>query len=577
MLSIGSRAPPGIASAPGRSGRVVGGNCHLDSLGYFDNADVPDRDLAAHFDLAFDRPASLKDRLPPVTGHFAVAAVSNDMRASFLVADPFGTLPVYYARSGQGWAWSFELRRLVAHLATRSLDLNTVDEIFVYHWTAHEDTLLSEVKQVLPGHYVYLEAGREPEVFRYARYDFAPERRSAGEDAYIAQTDEALDSYLARIRRRYPRLAVFLSGGVDSSLLVAKARAHGFDRLVAVTAGWPGRANVEADRAKAIARHLGVEHRIVDVPDDYVAGAFKSLVWQLGRPPKNFSNFAVARMFEALRSEVDFVIGGEGADRMFGTGMVANIWRYDAKQRAVRWLPRLVRRHLAAVARASGAARGARLAYLLTHSTVDYIRHMLTHESPGSPIAVPSAELVPQLAALRRARRVPFLAPFEPADPASFVAYESNLRLYTGNRTHYLDHAAFAKPQGLEVGFPFLAPEICRIGLTLPDEHKADARGAKPILKKLASRYLPEAWVYASKMQFDAPITDWLRGPLGLWRDVLFEERTLQRGLFDRAALARLDIDHDHETIWIALGLEVFIRQFIEGDPAWIPPGDPAG
>jgi asparagine synthetase B (glutamine-hydrolysing) len=114
--------------------------------------------------------------------------------------------------------------------------------------------------------------------------EYQPSSKVTDENSVIQATSEALDQYLSRVRRNHSHIAVLFSGGVDSSLLIAKARDHNFDRVIAVTAGFPGRANPEAERATAIAKHLGVEHRVIDVPDEFVANAPPRIVADLERP-----------------------------------------------------------------------------------------------------------------------------------------------------------------------------------------------------------------------------------------------------------------------------------------------------
>ena len=107
---------------------------------------------------------------------------------------------------------------------------------------------------------------------------------------------------------------------------------------------------------------------------------------------------------------------------------------------------------------------------------------------------------------------------------------------------------------------------MAAIGIGLPDALKWDSLGTKPVLKKLATRYLPKDLVYASKLGFEMPAVDWLRGPLAPWYDLLLEERTLARGLFSEVAIRALDIERDHDLIWTAMSLELFMRQFIDMD-----------
>lgn len=432
---------------------------------------------------------------------------------------PFGLRPIYYAETDRGWTWSFTLKELLPRLGTLSLDRLAIDEILIHRWLMDEHTLIIGVKQVLPSHFVCLRPGKPPLVRRYARVEFSPSPEQWDEVETIQRTNHALDAYFGKLRARHSRIAIFLSGGVDSSLLLAKARDYHFEKLVAVTAWFPGLDNPEADRARQVARHLEVkDHRMVPVTDSFIEEFFPELVRRLERPPAYINSFARAAMFQAIAGEVDAVVIGEGADGMFSDESAQVALRYDRKQRLLNKLPWNIRRGLAKLT-------PARLRYILANSTFDMVR--------GSR---------------------PFYAAYEPAGD-SITAFCQTRNLYTSNRNQYYTYAKLADVHGIKIEFPFLMQGLTEIGLILPDKLKADHLGAKPILKKLACRYLPEEWMYASKLGFHAPLASWLSGPLGNWRSDLLEQ-LINRGMTCSA--------NDHFATWAMMGLGMFCRLFVD-------------
>jgi asparagine synthetase B (glutamine-hydrolysing) len=336
---------------------------------------------------------------------------------------------------------------------------------------------------------------------------------------------------------------------------------HNFDRLIAVTTWFPGRENPEGVRAQDIAKHLGVEHRVVDVSDQFLEESFPEIVWQSERPPTYDNAFARLCMFQAIAGEVDAVLIGEGADGMFSKERALSALRYDKKQKILKAVPWAIRRGISALLKPIDVDPLRRLTYLLENGTLEFLRRE-GMEPLVSDQQMLSGELVPALVDTRKHRRR-FYLPFEPAND-SLISFCQNRGLYTQNRNQYYSYIVHADTLGIDIEAPFLSPYISDIGLSLQDSLKSDERGAKPILKKLACRYIPEHWVYASKLGFETPAVAWLKGPLAKWRAILMEERTMTRGLFDPGALRRLDDERDFLLIWTAMTVEMFCRQFID-------------
>ena len=526
-----------------------------------------DPDFVRALEHHLDAPGQFEKHIPVYAGHYALVVASNDGGCACLIADPFGSEPIYYARTMAGYAWSFLLKDILPCLDTRHLDSRGLDEIVSYRWLSEDHTLLDGVRQVLPGHYVYLSSGQPPIIGRYTQIAFTPSLEVCDESAVIEQTSKALDNYFARLRRSHSRIAILFSGGVDSSLLVANARDHGFDKLLAVTAGLPGRPNPEAARAAMVAAHLGVEHRIVDVPDSFVADFFGKLIWQLERPSAYINNLARARMFEQLSSQVDCALTGEGADGMFGGSSAGKMAvEYEAQQTFIAWMPQSARHALADLFGGAKGPMAARLHHYLSVDTRAFIREKGTLATAGAQGAMQATTLFPDLAAIRAANTRPFYSIYEGEADQSLYAICQNRGLHSQNRNQFYCYSKLAAPHGITVGHPFVAPEMAAIGIGLPDALKWDSLGTKPVLKKLATRYLPKDLVYASKLGFEMPAIDWLRGPLAPWYDLLLEERTLARGLFSEVAIHALDVERDHDLIWTAMSLELFMRQFIDMD-----------
>lgn len=530
--------------------------------------------LVAALEKVVDDPEKFFRCIPEVMGQFALAIEDKATSYTYLLTDLLGTEPLYYCLTKNGWDWSFRIKNLLPAMQQRSLDPRALDEMMLYRWLMEDHTMLHGVTRVLPSHCICLRPNREPLVHRYARIDYNPSPETASEFDLIEKTDEALDKYFSRLRCRYARVAVFFSGGVDSSLLIAKARAYDFERLVAVTCQFVGHQNPEIERAREVAAHLAVEHRIVDVTDSFIAECIPGLVWQCESPVSYFNNVAREAMFQSVESDVDVVLTGEGADGMFSmeVGSSAGALRYQAKRKFIDWVPSPL---LTAGAKALSAFNhpiASRISRLLAQDTLSFLRGQGALFNPGKGMSAISAEdLIPSLREIRQNRSAHFYHEYEPADfekinANSVIKFCQNRGLYTQNRHQYFCYASLAAEHGLIVAMPFLSGDIMPIGLHLQNSLRSDQYGPKPILKKLTCRYLPEALVYAPKMGFETPLEEWLSGAHSNWRAILSDQRTKQRALFDQEVVDKLEVKRDALLIWTAMVLEMFIRQFIDGD-----------
>ncbi|MGD0500002.1 MAG: asparagine synthase-related protein [Bryobacteraceae bacterium] len=507
------------------------------------------------------------DGLACLTGHFAAAIIDAPARCVYLVSDFLGSRTLYYAQTGFGWCWASEIKFLLPLLDRRSLNREGISSVFHYRWHPLGTTLLEGVKECLPSHWVRLSPDRAPEERRYVNFRVEPEESGEERTETIERTNKAFDEYFAALRERHPRIGVLLSGGVDSSLLAAKAREHRFEEIVAVTARWPGHDNPELERATQVAGRLKLPLRVIDVPDAFVAAYFPHFVWRTETAPRHYSAMALAKIFQDTGSDIDLFVSGEGADNLFGPAEVLQFQKVASKQRILRLLPPPLRALLAGLVPKQGGGRLRRLGDLLRYDLSDFVflsKHIEYRTDPHE-----LAPDVPSVPARDRVRE-------ELCSPMTLdlAVQFQHAELHMINRSHALDYYRFSAPHGTAVEMPFLLSACAELGRRMPLRHKIDGSGSKPVLKELLCRYLPREWVYAPKLGFPAPLHGWLAGPLAWWSRVLADERTRDRGLYRDKTIQRLRPDRDADLIWTALTLELGLRQFVDGDPAPAPAGN---
>lgn len=491
------------------------------------------------------------------TGSFALAIVTRDTGETLLARDRFGTKPLFYAATQNGWAWASEIKCLCPLLDHVVADPEGLRQAIHYRYMIGR-TLIADVNQVLPACCVRLVAGRRSVETQYWKMDFRPSPANHGLEYWADRVDAALDASFARLRSQYRDIGILLSGGVDSSLLALKAAQSGFRTCVALTARLPGE-NPELEWAMAVARHLGIEHQIVEIDESYIRETFPWLVWRMEEPPRHYNSFVLSKLFEVAGTRLEVVLNGHTADALFGPQVSIGIDAFSRRQAQLRFIPRVLRMALAAQLPANGGMRVARLKRHLQLDVHEYATTRFRIDYGGLGERIFGRHFHPANPGRRSLERFYHVSD---APTERFQRFD----LYTFNQSHMAAYDRLSAPFGISVKLPFLAPEMVDVALEVPSRLKADRDIAKPVLKTLAARYFPKDWIYRTKQGFPTQISCWLEGQLGQWRRLLSEERTATRGFLDLAALRAAKVGRDDEAIWSSMSLEMFCRQFIDGE-----------
>jgi asparagine synthase (glutamine-hydrolysing) len=499
------------------------------------------------------------DALHGLTGTFAITIVDRQARVVHLMQDRFGTRPMFFAQAKGGWAWASEIKCLVPLLDRLRLNQAILPQVVHYRRLVGEQALVEGVKQVLPGHIVTLQLEESPRSRPYWTCRFQPVADSCGFDEWVERVDIELTRYVQDLSVRFPRVGILLSGGVDSSLLAAKASQSGFKSCVAISARYDGWTSPELEGAVRVARHLGIEHRIVNIGPEFIRASFPQLIWRMEEVPRNFSDLVLDKLIQALAPEADVILYGEAADTVLGPAMLRRLRLFMQKQKWLSWAPLPLRRSLGRLLPRSDSGVAARLRDLLMETPETYPMMCDALRS-----VTPASAMVPGISPSTRADEAVCRAFLDAAGTP--VERLQLYHLYTDCRHHVNAAGRLSSSWRTELATPFLSNGLIDLGQQLPDDRKAAGPWSKPILRELATRYFPREWIYVKKFGFPTPDVEWMRGPLKPWLDTLREPRVAARGIFRTEVLDRLEPETDKELLWTALCLETFIRQFIEGE-----------
>ena len=471
-------------------------------------------------------------------GMFAFAIWDSRRRRLLLARDRFGEKPLFYSERAGQIRFASELTALLAADSTGPrIDPAAVAAFFVLGYVPGPGSIVEGVAQLPPASTLTWEpaAGRG----RIAPYWSLPPE-SPAEPPDLDEVVEEAEGLLRRaIRGRLLAdvpLGVFLSGGLDSTLLAAIAAEESGERLKTFSVGYDVGAVNEVDAAAKTAAALGAEHHELIIRQADLGDEVPTLLTAIDQPLADQSLLALGSLARFARERVTVVVGGEGADELFG-GYPRYRWlaRADAVDR------RLGPRMRSASARLVGLAGGRRAQRLGTViGGEDLFARHLDWVTGGR------LELAPDVLGSRVDGEISILAADRSLLPESGTVAGSFMRL---DQRLWLVDDVLAKADrasmlaSLELRTPYLYPDLAELAAQLPGSVHAAMPGKAVLRRILAKR--PRPALKRGKRAFEVPMADWLRGPLReLLVGSLSDGPLFDEGWFDRGAVNSLVRDH---------------------------------
>lgn len=505
-------------------------------------------------------------------GMFAFALWDQDRQELFLARDRLGIKPLYYAQLPGGWfAFGSELKALQQHPSLpREIDLKALEEYFSYGYIPDPRTIYQGVQKLAPGHKLVVSRGRPLVQEAYWDVAFAPDasldETSAGEEL-IKRLKEAID---IRLIADVP-LGAFLSGGVDSSAVVALMAQLRKEPVNACSISFGDPAYNEVDFAREVALRYRAKHRIQEVdPDDF--SLIDRLASLYDEPYADSSALPTYRVCELARKEVTVALSGDGGDENLA-GYRRYRWHvYEERMRSL--LPSAIRRPLFGLLGrtypkldwAPKFLRAKSTFEALARDSIEGYFHSVSVMGDGTRQRLYSRNFKRQLEGYHAAEVLRRHGENAPDDPLSRVQYLDLKTYLPGDILTKVDRASMA--HSLEVRVPILDHPLVEWMATLPSNFKLRGREGKYLFKKALEPHLPESVLYRPKMGFAVPLAAWFRGPL---KDKvtasLLGEQMLDSGFFEPAFLRQIVEQHqaglrDYSSpIWSLLMLESFMRR----------------
>ncbi|MFA4954189.1 MAG: asparagine synthase (glutamine-hydrolyzing) [Patescibacteria group bacterium] len=504
--------------------------------------------------------------LPRLNGIFALAVWDQSESRLLLARDPLGIKPLYYLEQGNKLIFSSEVKGILAHGVSRGIDPEALNLYFRFLYVPGPRSMFAGIKKLQPGHLLKLRDGKI-EIKRWWAW---------GEGEYLkdktSATQEVRRLLLQAVKRQLVSdrpLGVFLSGGVDSSsVLAAMRQIQPSGTIKTFSVGYAATAeaekyNSDAELARRTADFFSTEHHEVTLSGRDAAAVFEDCVWHMDEPVSNHiqpSTFVLARF---AKPQITVALGGDGGDELFAGydryWLSAFVDRVRAIPAALRpaWLLGLIEQATGRggladkVELAQGLGRFFGFIGQKMPEAMDYIRPESRQPAAGD------AAFAPYFASLWRDFTNQFLA----TDIQTWLPDESLIRSDKLTMAH-----------GLEERVPLLDLELVRFAFRLPSRWKLNRRGqGKKIMLDAMRDLLPPHVLAAKKQGFFSPAAKWLRGDmLPFAREVLSDGYCPASAEYLDLNAVRRDLE-DHLTkkkyglnrIWSAMTFQVWFRRFM--------------
>ncbi len=490
------------------------------------------------------------------TGMFAFALWDKNQSELILVRDRLGEKPLYYGWFGSNFVFASELKALTCLPSWQTeIDREALASFMRYGYVPAPHSIYRGIRKLIPGSYVRIrDANRarrwpEPTVYWSAQKAAASyENQPLSDQEAVDDLEKLLAASVSRQMIADVPLGAFLSGGVDSSTIVALMQAHASRPVKTFTIGFDESDYDEARHAQAVAKHLGTDHTGLRVTPAEVLTVIPNLPQIYDEPFGDSSGVPTYLVSRLARHDVAVSLSGDGGDELFG-GYNRYFWGRSLWKH-IGPLPRFLRRGVGgAVLSISPTAwdrigrflpprlrqptfgdRMHKLAQVVDVATPDeFYRRLITQHRESASLVIGAHE-----ASSWADRQV---ATFDRRDFTERMMFHDLIAYLPDDILTKVDRAAMAV--SLETRVPLLDHALVEFAWRLPMHQKIRNGEGKWLLRQVLYRYVPRQLIERPKQGFGIPLDAWLRGPLNDWAEDLLDEGRLKQEGFLHAPLVR--------------------------------------
>lgn len=510
-----------------------------------------------------------------LNGIFAFSFLNISTGDIIISKDHFGVKPLYYHLNENEIYFSSELKAICSFKkGALSINNSALKNYINFLWSPGEFTPFNEFKKLLPGHLIKgnISDIKNLKIQKFYSVPFNGKYlKNKTEEELINSLEQLLLKAVDRQMLSDVPLGFFLSGGLDSSILVAMARKLNPTREINCytirTESTDGFAD-DLQYAKKVAKYLNVNLKIVDAKSD-ILKYFDKIVFHLDEPqadPAPINVYNICK--EARKDGVKVLIGGTAGDDLFSGYRRHQALKFEAFiEKTPFFLRKLIKNTFKKLDSKKSFVRRAnklftdidktkeeRMMGYFSWINEDTLKNLFLEEN--------KYDCFTYFTELNKSIEN------EPSDLNKMLFWEINTFLVDHN-LNYTDKLSMAA--GVEVRVPFLDTELVEFSAQIPPELKLKGKETKYILKKVAERYLPKEIIYRPKTGFGAPVREWILNDMDyLIKDYLSEESIVKRGIFNYEKVCNL-IEENRKgiidasyPIWSLLAIESWMRQFYD-------------
>ena len=519
-----------------------------------------------------------KKMLSKLNGIFTFAILDINSELLFLARDALGVKPLYYSTEDNVFAFASEIKALLKLIPNnKELDVESINRYLSFLWCPGDGTPLKSVKKLLPGEAIIVKNGCVTDKWLWYKL---PILNNTNKNLDKGRSISGVTKYLRQAVHRQMvadvPLGAFLSGGLDSSAVVAFAKEVNPDiRCFSIeTKGKQDKGFVaDLPYAKRVAKHLNVSLDVVSIESHRMASDLESMIVQLDEPLADPAALNVLYISQLAREQgIKVLLSGAGGDDLF-TGYR----RHYALQleRYWGWLPKSVRTGLKGITKNLNTDNSInrRIVKMFNGAGLNSRDRLINYFrwSDDSLLqSLYSPEFRQQLAGSNSNQVMQdFLEPILTSASSldQMLALEQRFFL-TDHNLNYTDKMSMAA--GVETRVPFLDLDLVNFAARIPDKFKQKGGTGKWVLKKAMESYLPKEVIYRPKTGFGAPLRTWIKHDLQeLLRDTLSPDSLNKRGLFSSKAVQQLILDNNNKidasyTLFSLLCIEIWCRHYID-------------
>jgi len=513
------------------------------------------------------------DCVDKLTGMFSFAIWDKRKKRLFLARDHIGIKPLFYTFAGGDFFFASEIKSLlIIPQVSREINYKALDSYLTFGYIPAPATIFPDIKKLSAASTLTFD-GSDFCINRYWSINYL----SKSKTSKSVLTEELLELSKKVVKRHMVSdvpLGAFLSGGVDSSIIVALMNLVGEKPVETFSLGYESGGKDELEYAALVANHCGTDHHEFKINPEIIQ-ILPDLLWHLDEPFFDNSIIPTYYISQSARKNVKVVLSGDGGDEMFGGYEWTRRHQYNFYYQK---LPSPIRKIIAGLVLSDKKTLGyetdfmskiRRLCMDLNSEMEDGFTRRTTVSSDFryQIYSKKMKDILLNFNAIEIQKKL--FSEIEVSDPREKMLYVDTMMFLPDDCLFKVDRMSMA--HGLEVRVPFLDKELVEFSAAIPFEYKIRGLTSKYILKKAFSPYLPKKIFKQRKQGFTIPVSSWIRKDLqGLVRNVLLSPSLEKRDIFNKKALRYMLDEHQSGRqelgyrIWSIFVFEIWARLYLD-------------